>query len=99
MQKFRQLRSADDLIQYKNVRKEFKNVTTEKRKTYDANKLDELMPSINDSKSFWAKLKTLTNKCKSKLSNNITKMEWLTHFENLFANPDANDAFEDIEIE
>ena len=26
-------------------------------------------------------------------------MESLTHFENLFANPDENDAFEDIEIE
>ena len=57
------------------------------------------MSSINDSKSFWAKLKTLTNKCKLKLSNNITEMEWLIHFENLFANPDEHDAFEDIEIE
>ena len=57
------------------------------------------MSSINDSKSFWTKLKTLTNKRKSKLSNNITKMEWLTHFENLFANLDDNDAFEDLETE
>ena len=26
-------------------------------------------------------------------------MEWLTHFENLFANLDDNDAFEDLETE
>ena len=98
MRKFRSSRSDDDLTQYRNARKEFKNATSEKRKAYNSNKLDKLMSSINDAKS-WVKLKALTNKSKSKLSNNISKTEWLIHFENLFANPDNNEAYEDIEID
>ena len=47
----------------------------------------------NDSKSFWSKLKNMTNK-KERQANNITTEQWLDHFESLFN--DGNDIENDI---
>ena len=61
------------------------------------------MASIDDSKSFWSKLKSLTSKTnQAKITNTcISKQEWLNHFENLFSSDslDNSDIIEDIEIE
>ena len=98
LRKFRSSRSEDDLAQYKTARKTFKNIIDEKREAYNTKKLDDLINSVNDSKSFWAKLKSLTRKGKAKSTNKISKTDWLKHFENLFANPDENNEFDDLQI-
>ena len=65
------------------------------------NKLDSLLASIDDSKSFWSKLKSLTSKTNQAKITNISKQDWLNHFENLFSSDslDNSDIIEDIEIE
>ena len=45
-------------------------------------KLDDLISSVNDQKSFWSKLKKMTNK--SVRAGNISNEEWERHFELLF---------------
>ena len=49
---------------------------------YQAKKLDDLISSVNDQKSFWSKLKKMTNK--SVRAGNISNEEWERHFESLF---------------
>ena len=49
------------------------------------------MASIDDLKSFWSKLKSLTSKsCQVNLSK-LTKQEWLNHFEKLFSSDSLDD--------
>ena len=83
--------------QYKTARKTFKNIIDEKRDAYNTKKLDDLINSVNDSKSFGQNF--LTRKGKTKITNKISKTDWLKHFENLFANPDENNEFDDLQIE
>ena len=49
---------------------------------YQAKKLDDLISSVNNQKSFWSKLKKMTNK--SVRAGNISNEEWERHFESLF---------------
>ena len=60
--RFRRNRSQENLQNYIQARNSFKNLTEEKKKAYMENKLDSLLASIDDSKSFWSKLKSLTSK-------------------------------------
>ena len=64
-----------------------------KKADYHKYKLDDLMSVINDSKSFWSKLKNMTNK-KERQANSITTEQWLDHFKTLFN--DGNDIENDI---
>ena len=88
LRQIRQSRSNEDLNTYLRARNVFKNMTKTKKDHYHQNKLDSLLSSVNDSKSFWSKLKYMTGRKVRKI-NNITTEEWLEHFETLF-----NDGFE-----
>ena len=88
LRQFRQSRSNEDLNTYLRARNGFKNMTKTKKDQYHQNKLDYLLSSVNDSKSFWSKLKYMTGR-KVRQINNITTEDWLEHFETLF-----NDGFE-----
>ena len=74
-------------------------MTEEKRKAYNTTRIDTLISSINDSKAFWSKLKTLTSKRNSSDTCTISKADWLTHFENLFASEGDEDSNDNIEID
>ena len=63
-------------------------MTKTKKDQYHQNKLDSLLSSVNDSKSFWSKIKYMTGR-KVRQIYNITTEEWLEHFETFF-----NDGFE-----
>ena len=99
LHKFRGSRSDNDFKEYKNARKDFRNMTEEKRKAYNTTRIDTLISSINDSKSFWSKLKSLTSKRNSDDTCTISKADWLTHFENLFASEGDEDSNDNIEID
>ena len=81
LRQFRITQLDSDLQNYKRAR----NLN---RKKADYHKY-----KLNDSKSFWSKLKNVTNK-KERLANSITTERWLDHFESLFN--DGTDIENDI---
>ena len=83
LRRFRLSRSNEDLNIYLHSRNVFKNVIKTKKDKYHQKKLDSLLASVNESKSFWSKLKYMTGR-KVKQINNITTEQWLEHFEKLF---------------
>lgn len=99
LHRFRNTRSENNLLEYKNARKTFRNIVDEKRLEYNTKSLDSLISSMNDSKSFWSKLKALTRKHKPNSVSGISIGDWLTHFETLFANQSEEEITDDIEIE
>ena len=101
LRRFRKNRSPENLQNYIFARNSFKTKTEEKKNAYKEAKIDSLMASIDDSKSFWSKLKFLINKSNQANAAKITKQEWLSHFEKLFAGDSLDDPelFQNIEID
>ena len=95
---FHRYRSQDNLQNYLKARNSFKRVTDEKQNEYKENKIES---SIDDSKSFWSKLKALTCKNNQIRNSKITKQEWVDHFEKLFSGTEADDTgiIDEIEID
>ena len=50
--------------------------------------------SIDDSKSFWSKLNSLTSRSNKVNLSKLTKQEWLNHFEKVF----SSDSLDDLEL-
>ena len=67
-----------------------------KHKQYDEKQLNALIVNINDSKSFWSKLRAMTNRGR-KVENNITTEEWVNHFEKLL-NPVPENRNNDVNV-
>ena len=82
LRKFRISYLEEDRNAYLRARNCFKQKCAEKKAEYQAMKLDDLISSVNDQKSFWSKLKKITNK--SVHAGNISNGEWERHFELLF---------------
>jgi hypothetical protein len=60
---------------------------------FDEKQLDALIIKINNSKSFWSRLKSLTTR-RREVENNITTEEWMNHFDKLL-NPETEDINEE----
>ena len=91
LRKYRKTRRDEDLENYLSAKNLFKNTCSTKADEMARNNLNDLTSSIGDSKSFWTKLRNLTNKNKP-IKNNISTEDWVRHFENLLNNSsDEND--------
>ncbi|MCG8032574.1 MAG: endonuclease/exonuclease/phosphatase family protein [Candidatus Thiodiazotropha taylori] len=82
LRKFRVSHSDDDRNTYIRARNSFKQACETKKSEYRARKLEQLISSVDDQKSFWSKLKKMT--CKSTPAGKISNEEWKRHFESLF---------------
>ena len=91
LRRIRRNRSQENLQNYIVARNSFKIKIEEKKNAYKENKLDSLLASIDDSKSFWSKLKSLTSKSNQVNLSKLTKQEWLNHFEKLFSSDSLDD--------
>ena len=91
LRRFRRNRSQENLQNYIVARNIFEIKIEEKKNAYKENKLDSLLASIDDSKSFWSKLKSLTSKSNQVNLSKLTKQEWLNHFEKLFSSDSLDD--------
>ena len=69
LRRFRRNGCQENLQNYIQARNSFKNLTEVKKKAYMENRLYSLLASTDDSKSFWSKLKSLSNK-----TNQITNI-------------------------
>ena len=78
LRKFRISYSEENPNAYLRARNLFKQKCAEKKAEYQAMKLDDLISSVNDQKSFWSKLKKMTNK--SVRAGNVSNEEWERHF-------------------
>ena len=54
----------------------------EKKSVYQISKLDDLISSVKDQKTFWSEVNALTRR--SCRNGNIYSEEWLRHFESSF---------------
>ena len=82
LRRFRNTNLNADRDEYIRARNSFKQKCAEKKSIYQTSKLDDLISSVNDQKTFWSKLKAMTRKSSRK--GNISNEEWLRHFESLF---------------
>lgn len=83
LRQYRRLRTQYNLSLYKDARQAFKTCCSKQLAIYNSKILDDLVSFQCNPKSFWNKLKNLTGPGKQR--NNITKDQWKTHFESLFA--------------
>ena len=74
---FRNTNLNADRDEYIRARNSFKQKCAEKKSIYQTSKLDDLISSVNDQKTFWSKLKAMTRKSSRK--GNISNEEWLRH--------------------
>ena len=91
MRQFRITKDDSDLNSYINARKRFKALCSQKQRHYDTKKLNDLTDSLNNPKSFWSKLKHLTNRNSNTVTNNITTSQWVEHFKHLLNPPTVPD--------
>jgi hypothetical protein len=94
---FRACKSETNLNTYIQAKKEFKNICTEKQTLYNKSQVDDLSKSTNNPKSFWTKLKRMTNRNEQSKDNIISTEEWLNHFQSLL-NP-TNEIVNDVNID
>ena len=85
---FRRARTLNNLNKYKLARHEYKQFCDITKEHYYNAKLESLVESANSPKSFWKKLKLLSNK-KATTQHNISLAQWKEHFENLFKQDDT----------
>ena len=101
LRKYRQHKSDINLQRYIDVRNDFKSMCKKKQKAFDEKRLDDLVGNINDSRSFWSRLKSTTTRGR-RLENNITTEEWVDHFEKVLNPENVNIGQDDnnnIELE
>ena len=83
LKQYRQSRTVEDLNRYKDARKYFKQRCRNAKVKYNNDRLESLIESSGSPKTFWRKLKMLSNK-KASVKNNITLEQWKVYFERLF---------------
>ena len=64
-----------------------------KKTDYRGMKLDNLISSVNDQKSFWSKMKKMTDR--SVRAGNISNEKWQGHFESFNEGADAGEVIDD----
>ena len=104
LREYRKAKTVNNLDKYKQARNNFKQKCKTEKENYYSHKLESLIESSENPKSFWRKLKILSNK-KATVKNNITLEQWREYFEKLFecdADPDEqniNNMFEEEPVE
>ena len=83
LKQYRQSRTVEDLNRYKDARTNFKQQCRTAKAKYNNDRLESLIESLGSPKTFWRKLKMLSNK-KASVKNNITLEQWKVYFERLF---------------
>ena len=94
--KYRCQRTQETLDLYKTSRQTFKAHCNSKKSVYNNYILGDLVSRLSNLKSFWNKLKNLTGTRKS--LNNITKEQWKSHFELLFASGEAEEGADNVDV-
>ena len=89
LQNYRKDRTPANLDLYLDLKQNFKRICKKKKNDMYDKKLNELVQNASNPKSFWKKLKRLTNTPIA--TNNIQIDDWKIHFEQLFAGTNDND--------
>ena len=98
LRQYRRSQSTEDLEQYKCSRNAFKYLCDKKERQFQSNQLQCLVEATACPKSFWKKVKHLSNS-KRRTSNNIHNDEWKRHFEQLFQYDDNDSMNDDEELD
>ena len=99
IRQYRRERNDTNLTAYKEARKKFKSHCDKQQDLHNKKVLEDLVANYASPKSFWNKLKRLTNS-RTHSGNSISKAQWQEHFENLFKSRNiANDEGINMDIE
>ena len=100
LRKFRNSNYTDtDLHEYLATRNYFKNLAMKNKLDFNENQIDSLIRNINDSKTFWGKIKNMSGKKNRKVLCNISQEDWYKHFQTLFATTENIEVPDELEIE
>ena len=88
-----------DLSEYFAKCNDCKNLIRTKKQDFNENQIDYLIQNINDSKTFWGKVKSMSGKTKRKSLGKISKEDWYKHFQNLFKTTENINVPVELEID
>jgi hypothetical protein len=84
LSQFRRSGEAKDRQMYVNARRDYKNLTKNKKVSYKKEKARHLALLGRNGKEFWKEVKQITGKRKTGVSKHILDNQWLEHFKGLF---------------
>ena len=96
---FKRTRSEESRKDYIQTKKIYKSLIKQKKLEYNKSFAESLVNSLNDSSTFWDRIKQISSDSRPKVSDNITIQQWYTHFQNVFSGNDNQENFETYEVD